>query len=256
VIVPRRRGPLPYVVVNMAMTADGKTATANRRVGSFGSRRDLVRLYQLRATADAVLCGAATATQPGTVLGPGAARFRRERLRRGLAEYNLRVVVSGAGRIDLDAAVFRRRFSPVLVLTTERAGSPRLAALARVADGVAVCGAAAVDWRAAFAWLRSAWGVRRLICEGGGELNGALFAAGLVDELRLTICPLVFGGRAAPTLADGTGARLLAEAAGLRLASVRRIGVELFCRFQTRHLPGSVASGWSRGAGAGTVRRE
>src|ERR1039458_184969 len=52
---------------------------------------------------------------------------------------------------------------------------------------------------------RSKWGVKRLLCEGGGELNDALFRAGLVDEIHLTICPKIFGGRTAPTIADGLG---------------------------------------------------
>ena len=54
-------------------------------------------------------------------------------------------------------------------------------------------------------WLRKYWGVKRLLCEGGGELNDALFRAGVVDELHLTICPKLFGGRRAPTMADGIG---------------------------------------------------
>ena len=56
----KKKTPLPFVLVNMAMTADGKIATANRAVHSFSSGRDLEHLYELRATADAVLCGART----------------------------------------------------------------------------------------------------------------------------------------------------------------------------------------------------
>ena len=81
----------------MAMTADGKIATANRAVSSFGSARDHAHLLELRATADAVMCGARTADLNAINLGPGPARFRRARVRRGLAEYNLRVVVTGSG---------------------------------------------------------------------------------------------------------------------------------------------------------------
>jgi riboflavin biosynthesis pyrimidine reductase len=68
---------LPFVFVNMAMTADGKIATANRTVHSFGSAQDLAHLYELRATSDAVLCGARTVEVAETTLGPGVAKFRR-----------------------------------------------------------------------------------------------------------------------------------------------------------------------------------
>ena len=102
----------------MAMTADGKIATANRAVHSFGSARDLEHLYELRATADAVMCGARTVEVSGTILGTGGAKFRRLRLQHGLAEYPLRVIVSGSGSLDPQAAIFKKKFSPVIVLTT------------------------------------------------------------------------------------------------------------------------------------------
>jgi riboflavin-specific deaminase-like protein len=223
---------LPFVVVNMAMTADGKIATANRRVSRFGSRRDRDHLLELRATADAVLAGARTVDSGRINLGPGPARYRRLRLQRGMSEYNLRVIVSGSGSVDPDAEVFRHRFSPILILTGGRVPSRRLQQLRGVADGVRICGRDEIDFRRALAWLRGRWSVRRLVCEGGGELNGALFRAGLVNELHLTICPKLFGGRRAPTIADGAGALELEEAARLRLKSMRRGGGELFLVYE------------------------
>ena len=77
-------------------------------------------------------------------------------------------------------------------------------------------------------WLREKWNVKRLLCEGGGELNGALFRAGLVNELHLTVCPKIFGGRDAPTIADGAEALKLADATRLTLKSMKRVGDELF----------------------------
>ncbi len=223
--------PLPFVFVNMAMTADGKIATVDRAVASFSSRRDQEHLYELRATADAVMCGARTVNLNQISLGAGGAKYRRLRRKRGLAEYPLRVVVTGFGSLRPQAHLFTRRFSPIVVLTTERAGSRRLRALQAVADEVKVCGEEEIDFRSALAWLREKWGVRRLLCEGGGELNGALLAAGLVDELHLTLCPVIFGGRDAPTIADGPGVARLADAAQFRLQLQRRTGNEMFLVF-------------------------
>jgi riboflavin biosynthesis pyrimidine reductase len=70
--------------------------------------------------------------------------------------------------------------------------------------------------------------VKRLLCEGGGELNDALFRAGLVDEVNLTICPRIFGGRGAPTIADGDGVIGLAMASRFKLMSARYVNGELF----------------------------
>jgi riboflavin-specific deaminase-like protein len=232
-----RRAEPPFVLVNMAMTADGKIATANRAVSSFGSRRDLAHLYELRATVDAVMCGARTVAGGEVLLGPGGVRYQRARLRRGLAEFNLRVVVSGSGSLAPTLPLFRHRFSPIVVLTTARAGRSRLRRLAAVADEVVIGGEPELDLAAAVRWLAARWGVRRLLCEGGGELNAAMFRAGLVNELHLTICPLVFGGRDAPTIASGVGARMLADATRLELQRYRRVGDELFCVFTTSAKP-------------------
>jgi 2,5-diamino-6-(ribosylamino)-4(3H)-pyrimidinone 5'-phosphate reductase len=220
--------PSPFVLVNMAMTADGKIATSNRVVSSIGSRHDKDHLLRLRATADAVMAGARTVDLNRVNLGPGPAEFRRLRLRRGLAEYNLRVIVSGSGTVNLNAEVFQRGFSPTIVLTTHRATAARLKQLRAIATEVKICGTREINFHRAMRWLRAKWGVRRLLCEGGGELNDALFSAGLVSELHLTVCPKVFGGRAAPTIADGLGASALARAARLELKSARRRGDEMF----------------------------
>jgi riboflavin-specific deaminase-like protein len=218
----------------MAITADGKIASANRAVHSFGSPRDLEHLYQLRATADAVLCGARTVEISETILGNGGETFRRRRLKNGLSEFPLRVIVSGSGSIDPAGKIFRQRFSPIIVLTTNRASAKKLAQLRALADEVKICGESEINFRAALRWLHEKWNVRRLLCEGGGELNDALFRADLVDEIRLTICPKIFGGRAAPTISEGRGFHHLAVATTFEMRSIQRANGELFTMFSRR----------------------
>src|ERR1017187_9635268 len=135
-----RSPKLPFVFVNMAMTADGKIATGNRAVSSFGSIRDHEHLLELRATADAVMAGAHTVDLAAINLGPGPARFRRRRLKNGLAESNLRVIVSGSGSINPGAEIFKHRFSPIIILTTGRASKAKLRQLQAIADEVKICG--------------------------------------------------------------------------------------------------------------------
>ena len=210
------------------MSADGKIAPANRKFVPFGSPRDQKLLLELRTHADAVMSGARTVDLMPVKLGPGGARYRQMRLKRGLAEYNLRVVVSGRGSLDPRAEIFRHRFSPIIVLASGKAPERNLRRLREVADEVKTFGSEDLDFRAALQWVRRKWKVKTLLCEGGGEVNEALFRRGLVNRLFLTICPLIIGGRNAPTLADGIGVRRLSEAPTFKLKSLKRVKDELF----------------------------
>ena len=229
----------PFVYLNVAMTADGKLAPANRVFVPFGSKRDRELLLELRSQADAVISGARTVDLSPVNLGPGPARFRRKRRRRGLFEYNLRIVVIGSGSLDPKAEIFRHRFSPIIVLTSERISDRRLKKLRKVADDVMICGKKEVDFVAACRWLRLEWGVKRLLCEGGGELNEGLLRAGVVDEIYVTLCPFIFGGGQAPTLADGQGVKKRSEAIKLSVKTRKRIGDELFLVYRVKkHISG------------------
>jgi len=209
------------------MTADGKIAHAAREFIPFSSRRDRNHMMELRATADAVMSGARTVELSGATLGPGGAKYQRLRIKRGLSEYNLRIIVSGSGSVDPKAEIFKRNFSPIIILTTGRAGKRRIETLRALAE-VKICGRTEINFLAALRWLQKRWRVKRLLCEGGGELNDALLRTGLVDELHLTICPKVFGGRHTPTIADGSGALNLSVASQLSLKSKRRVSDEMF----------------------------
>jgi riboflavin-specific deaminase-like protein len=222
-----KKSKLPFVFSNFAITADGKIAFANGEFDPFGSERDREHMMELRATADAVMVGARTVETPGVTLGPGGKKFQRLRLARGLAEYSLRVIVSGSGSMDTRAEIFKHRFSPIIVLTSQMASKKGLR-LQGIADEVKVFGEREIDLPAALHWLREKWNVKRLLCEGGGGLHGSLVRAGLMDELHLTICPVLFGGRSAPTIGEGGNVLKLADAVQFRFTSAKRFGDELF----------------------------
>jgi riboflavin-specific deaminase-like protein len=209
------------------MTADGKIAFASKNFVPFGSKRDREHMMELRATADAVICGATTVDVTETILGTGGAQYRQQRLKNGLAEFPLRVIASGSGSIDPNANIFKKDFSPVIILTTERISKAKLKSLRAVAE-VEIFGKREIDFRAAFLWLREKWKIKKLLCEGGGELHGALISADLLDELHLTICPTIFGGRNAPTIADGENIERLINAKQFKLKSFQRVGNEIF----------------------------
>lgn len=224
----------PFVLINMAMSTDGKIAPAHRRFVAFSSRRDHANLLALRATTDGVMCGARTVDSAAVTLDAGSEVYERRRVQAGLARQNLRIVVSGSGSVDPGAAIFRHPGSPLIVLSSCQAPKSRLAKLKRLADCVKVCGENRVALGLALGWLRRKWAVKRLLCEGGGELNFELLRLGLVDELHLTICPKIIGGKHAPTIADGDGFARLVKAANLKLTCQRRVGDELFTTWRIR----------------------
>lgn len=227
---PERTG-FPQVVINMAMTSDGKVATAGREVTTFGSPHDQRALYALRATADALMCGARTVEETGATLGTGSSKHLEARRRAGLAPAPVRVVVSGAASLSSEAELWKHPGAPIVVLVAESAPKAQRERLRQLGAEVWVSPGEGLDFSAALAWVAERHGVRRLVAEGGGRVNAALLAANRVDEIHLTCVPRVFGGQAAPTIADGPVAACLADAARFRLAAVRTVGDERFLRY-------------------------
>ena len=187
--------PRPFVTANFAVTADGRISTRSFTPSDFSSKRDKRRLVQIRASCDAVLVGARTLAADTMTLGiPGI---------RGKVP-PLRVIVSNSGRIAPTLRVFKTPGAPIVIFTTTKMPAKTRNALAPFAD-IFIHATPTVDLALALAILRADYGVKRLVCEGGGTLLREFAAAGLLDELHVTLCPLVFGGRAAPTLTGEIG---------------------------------------------------
>jgi 5-amino-6-(5-phosphoribosylamino)uracil reductase len=222
---------LPFVLTNGAVSADGKLAFENRSLIQFSSARDRHYVFELRAEADAILCGAETVETFAIDLAAGPAACRKKRQRLGLPPEPLRILVSQDGNIERSARIFKKPVSPIIVLTTTGAASK----CARTLGDLAVVkgfGKNSVSFPQAFRWLRNKYGVKRLLCEGGGETNAALIRAGVVDEIHITICPLILCGRDAPTICDGQGFSSLRQVARLKLKSVKEHKGELFLTYQ------------------------
>ena len=202
------------------MSADGKIASADRKITSFSSQTDHNRLLELRDEADAIITGASTLdAQPNITLGPGPKSRNNP---------PLRVIVSGEGNVDLQHNIFRTKGAPIVILTTNRISQNRLKAIKATVDDVKVYGEDEVDFQNAFDYLSTEWQVKRILSEGGGVLNDSLFRAGDVDELNLTVCPLILGGSNAPTISDGFGFARLSDAKQFKLKSQQLIKDEMF----------------------------
>ncbi|WP_240037472.1 pyrimidine reductase family protein [Glycomyces paridis] len=190
-----------WLRVNFVASADGAAALEGLS-GPLSGEEDKRVFKVLRARCDVLLAGSGTVRAEGygpLVLSPDRMAWRRER---GLPEVPVMAIVSRSGNLDPAAGIFTeapRR--PVLVCPADLP-EERLAPLRRVADVVAV-GEGDVDLAAAVAALRGR-GLRQILCEGGPHVFGDLVAADLVDELDLTLSPLLVGAGPIRIAADHT----------------------------------------------------
>jgi riboflavin-specific deaminase-like protein len=219
---PRERAgdARPYVYVNMVSTVDGR-ATLDGRSEGLGDESDLAVLLELRTLADAVLIGAGTLRAEGYDRLVGDAGRRARRRAAGQEEDPTAVIVSRGLEVPWDAGLFAAPEQPVLVYTGAAGEAPDTAApVELVRLGEATLANALADLRAR--------GVRALLCEGGPTLNRALLSAGLVDELFVTVAPLVVGGDTEPAIVSGPS---LAAPAQLELRWALRHGEQLMLRY-------------------------
>jgi len=217
----------PRVLLNMLSTADGRATLAGRS-GTISGPADRALFHALRAPVDGILVGAGTirTERYGRVIPDSAVReLRRER---GLAEEPLACIVSGRLALDEEIPLLREPAARVVVLTTSAASlAPTGASVEYVRAG-----AGQLDLAAALAELSTRFSVQTLLCEGGPHLARELLAAGLVDELFLSLSPLLAGGEPA----GGEALRILAGAeleppATLELLDVLRSDSYLFLRY-------------------------
>ncbi|GGJ78188.1 hypothetical protein GCM10010123_05290 [Pilimelia anulata] len=185
--------PGPWLRVNFVSSLDGAVEVDGYSAPLSGPADKRI-FGLLRMRADAVLVGAGTLRHEGYRALRLDERRRARREADGRPPYPTLVVVSRSLDLDPDLAAFADAPVRPVVLTAAAAPAARRAALAPVAD-VLDCGDADVDPAAGLAALR-ARGLVRLLSEGGPHLLGALTAADLVDELCLTVAPLLAGAGA------------------------------------------------------------
>ena len=221
---------LPLVAINMAMTADGKTASPERKLTTFGSEADTDHLFKLRSQFDGVMCGARTIDLNDFTLETGGPRFESMRRRNKLQPHHQRIVVSGSASLSPESSLFESSPAPI-ILCSARASKKNIQRLQSKGATIVQTGDKSIDFTSALITLRKKHRIRTLLVEGGGTLNDALIRADLVERLHLTICPLIMTGQDSCTIADGLGFPTLADASIWRLESKRLVKNEIFLTY-------------------------
>ncbi|MFG2008029.1 pyrimidine reductase family protein [Micromonospora sp. NPDC048868] len=199
------RSGRPHLRMNFVTSVDGGVSVDGYSAGLSGEADKRV-FGLLRMLCDALLVAAGTLRHEGYRAVRLNERRRAWRREHGLAEYPTLVVVSGS--LDLDPAQAAFADAPVRPVVLTRADAVAPPGLTGVAD-VVRCGDDRVDLAAGLAALRRR-GLGQVLCEGGPQLFGALTAADLVDEVCLTVAPLLAGaGPGRITAGDASDVRHL-----------------------------------------------
>jgi riboflavin-specific deaminase-like protein len=213
----------PYVAVNMVSTLDGRAAT-NGNTRGLGGENDRELFHLLRASADALLVGAGTARIERYAAAVKNDELRAVRERHGLDREQPTVIVSARLVLPSDLPLLQDADSRVIVATAadhELEGVAADVRYERTGD----------DLPLLLARLRSEHGIRSLLCEGGPTLLSYMLAAGLVDELFLSIAPKIAGGGDEPTIASGPP---LPEPVDTELIWLCEAHGELFTRWRVK----------------------
>lgn len=211
----------PVVIVNVAMSADGKLSTRERRQVKISGMEDFARVDRLKAGCDAVMVGIGTVLADDPSLTVKSPDLKKQRMDEGRPEHPVRVVIDSRARTPLTASILNKGDGVRVVAVSDRADPGRVAALRGKAT-VIVAGETEVDLARVLDEL-GAMGIRSLMAEGGGTLIAGLVRAGLVDEFYTYVGSIVIGGKDAPTPADGPGWIKETEFARLTLAEVARM---------------------------------
>lgn len=216
----------PYVTVVLAMSADGKIADAWRSPARFGSAQDKSHLETQISQADGVLFGAGTLRAYGSTLRVTHPDLLQQRQQQGKPPQPVHIVCSQSAQLDPNSVFFRQSV-PRWLLTTvvqvdEQMPFERVITVGKGETGL--------DWIDALQQFRRL-GLERLVVTGGGEVVASLLGVGGIDEIWLTVCPLLLGGRDAPTPVGGKGI-LEGMAPRLALLGVKAIGQEVFLHYR------------------------
>ena len=210
----------PFVFINVAMTADGKIDTFQRKGSAISSQRDKERVDQLRASTDAIMVGGKTLLDEDPKLTVKSEALRAERVARGLPPNPVKVGVVTQAKIRADSQFLNTGPADIVIFTSRRTSKKYLSLLTARHVDVYVDDAEKVNLHNALATLKEL-GINRLMVEGGSTLNFELMRLGLVDEVTAYVAPMIFGGESAPTMAAGSGLKR-SEAILLELIEVEK----------------------------------
>ena len=192
------------------MSIDGKIST-RKNDSAISSKLDLVRVHKLRSTVDGIMIGIST------VLGDDP--MLNVRYSTTATKNPTRIIIDSKARIPLNSRIIESSNKiQTIIAVTHNASSRKIKEIQKKGAQVLVYGNGKVNLRNLFQQLEK-MGLKKIIVEGGGEINWSVLKLGLVNELVVTISPVVIGGRDAKTLVEGKGFTNISDGIKMKLSN-------------------------------------
>ena len=208
----------PYVIINAAMSADGKIATKERKQLKISGKNDFERVDKLKLDVDAIMVGINTVISDNPSLTiKSKENIEALHLKK---KYPIRIVVDSKCRININSQILQKGEGERIILTSKSCDKKNMEKLKKNFR-VIVCGENIVNLKESMEILYNL-GIKKLLVEGGATINYSLIKQELVDEIYTYIGNYIIGGSSAPTLVDGSGF-LKDEIIKLKLVSFKQI---------------------------------
>jgi 2,5-diamino-6-(ribosylamino)-4(3H)-pyrimidinone 5'-phosphate reductase len=192
------------------MSIDGKIST-RKNDSAISSKLDLIRVHKLRSTVDGLMIGISTVLQDDPMLNVRYSTTAKKN--------PTRIIIDSKARIPLNSRIIESSNKiQTIIAVTHDASSRKIKELQKKGAQVLVYGNGKVNLRNLFKQLEK-MGLKKIIVEGGGEINWSVLKLGLVDELVVTISPVVIGGRDAITLVEGKGFTNISDGIKMELSN-------------------------------------
>ena len=222
----------PQIIAILAMTADGKIADYQRSPARFGSANDKIHLEKQVSLVDGVLFGADTLRAYGTTMSVSNFKLLQGRIERSQSLQPVQIVVSASAKFDPDWRFFQQSIPRWLLtvpsgakLWRDKKEFERILIIHDTKENNST-----INWASTLVQLEGL-GLKKLAILGGGELVASLFAVDLIDELWLTVCPVIFGGNSSPSPVGGVGF-LQSQGKKLKLLNAKQVNEEIFLHYR------------------------
>ncbi|WP_273475832.1 2,5-diamino-6-(ribosylamino)-4(3H)-pyrimidinone 5'-phosphate reductase [Methanobrevibacter woesei] len=220
----------PYVILNAAMTLDGKIATETGS-SNISGKEDLIRVHELRKEVDAIMVGINTVIADDPRLTVHKIESKKE-------DNPIRVVVDGKGRIPIESRITNDDAPTIIAVSddykSDLTASDKYQVLKNKGVDFFFAGEKQVDLAKLMNYLYEK-GVKTLMLEGGSTLNFSMIKDGLIDEIRICVAPMVVGGANAISLFGGDGFMTMDESVKLELVDSFSCGKDLVLKYKVKY---------------------